>query len=379
MGEESYHPGLEGVIAGETEICCVDQGQLLYRGYDIAELAQHACFEEVAFLLLHGELPTPAQLSLFRGYLDGHRELPGAVVDMLRAIPPQAPMMDVLRTGVSMCGHFNTCVAQGRSSLICRAERVLAVVPGLIAARLRLLAGQRPLEYKPGLSHAAQFIYQAFGREPTALEEKILNLTMVLYAEHEFNASTFAARVCTSTLSGLHSSVVAAIGTLKGPLHGGANEAALRLIMQFQSAEQARAWVEEAIANKTKIMGFGHRVYRNGDHRAFILEPYVDELARARDEVWRAEIYHAIKQTVWERKQIHPNVDYPCGLVYHFLGFPIDTFTPLFVAARVSGWCAHIIEQHENNRIIRPRSRYVGPAPRAFVPLKERREALVTS
>ncbi|MEW6198118.1 MAG: citrate/2-methylcitrate synthase [Planctomycetota bacterium] len=369
---EVYHPGLEGVIAGETAICCVEQGRLLYRGYDIVDLAQHASFEECAFLLLHGELPTPEQLLLFRQQIDGERELPRAVIDMLRAIPRQAPMMDVLRTGVSLCGNFSSAISQGTSSLLTRATRVLAAVPSLIAARLRLLDGQSPLDPKPGLSHAGQFIYQAFGRDPTPLEEKILNLTLVLYAEHEFNASTFAARVCTSTLSGLHSSVVAAIGTLKGPLHGGANEAALELIQRFRNAADARKWVLDALARKEKIMGFGHRVYRNGDHRAFILEPYVDELATMRNEQWRAEVYHAIKDTVWEQKKLYPNVDYPCGLVYYFLGFPPDVFTPLFVMARVAGWCAHIIEQHQNNRLIRPRSRYVGPPPRAYVPLSGR-------
>lgn len=369
---EVYHPGLEGIIAGETAIGCVEQGKLLYRGYDIAELAEHASFEECAFLLLHGELPTPEQLAMFRGQIDGERELPGAVVDVLRAIPRQAPMMDVLRTGISLCGNFSSAKSQGRSSLLTRAVRVLAAVPSLIAARLRVMDGKWPLEPKPGLSHAGQFIHMAFGREPTALEEKILNLTLVLYAEHEFNASTFAARVCTSTLSGLHSSVVAAIGTLKGPLHGGANEAALNLINQFTSGAEARDWVADTLDKKGKIMGFGHRVYRNGDHRAFILEPYVDELARMRDEEWRAEVYHAIKQTVWEKKKLYPNVDYPCGLVYYFLGFPTDIFTPLFVMARVSGWCAHIMEQHEHNRLIRPRSRYVGAPPRKYVALAER-------
>ena len=367
-----YSPGLEGIIAGETAICSVEQGRLLYRGYDIADLAQHASFEEVAFLLLQGELPTAEQLTLFRQQIDGERELPGAVVEVLRAIPRQAPMMDVLRTGVSLCGNFSSARAQGRSSLLVRAVRVLAAVPSLIATRMRVLEGKSPLEPRPGLSHAGQFIYQACGRPPTELEEKILNLTLVLYAEHEFNASTFAARVCTSTLSGLHSSVVAAIGTLKGPLHGGANEAALALIQQFTSAATARKWVLDTLAAKGKIMGFGHRVYKNGDHRAFILEPYVDELAKMRDEQWRAEIYHAIKDTVWEQKKLYPNVDFPCGLVYYFLNFPPDIYTPLFVMARVSGWCAHIIEQHQHNRIMRPNSRYTGPAARPYTPLAQR-------
>jgi len=369
---DAYHPGLEGVIAGETSICCVEQGRLLYRGYDIADLARHASFEECAFLLLHGELPTPQELTLFQQQIDGERELPGAVVDVLRAIPRQAPMMDVLRTGVSLCGNFSSARSQGRSSLLTRAVRVLAAVPALIAARLRAMDGKWPLEPKPGLSHAGQFIYMAFGREPTELETRVLNLTLVLYAEHEFNASTFAARVCTSTLSGLHSSVVAAIGTLKGPLHGGANEESLKLIQRYASAAEARKGVLDALARKEKIMGFGHRVYRNGDHRATILEPYVDKLAEMRNEQWRAEVYHAIKQIMWDEKKLHPNVDYPCGLVYHFLGFPTDIFTPLFVTARVAGWCAHIIEQHQHNRLIRPRSRYTGPALRTYQPLIDR-------
>lgn len=369
---EVYSPGLEGVIAGETAICCVDQDRLLYRGYDIADLAEHASFEECAFLLLHGALPTVEQLALFREQIEGERELPGAVVDVLRAIPRQAPMMDVLRTGVSLCGNFSSAKSQGRSSLITRAVRVLAEVPSLIAARLRAMDGKWPLEPKPGLSHAAQFFWLAFHREPTPLEEKVLNLTLVLYAEHEFNASTFAARVCTSTLSGLHSSVVAAIGTLKGPLHGGANEAALQMILPFCAPDQARKWTEDALASGGKIMGFGHRVYKSGDHRAHILEPYVDELAKARNEPWRAAVYHAIKQVVWEKKHLFPNVDYPCGLVYHFLGLPPDIYTPLFVMARVAGWCAHIIEQHEHNRLIRPSSRYVGPPPRPWLPLASR-------
>lgn len=370
--EQIYRPGLDGVIAGETAVCSVEQGGLFYRGYDIRELAAHASFEEVAFLLLYGELPTQSQLSIFRRHMDGHRELPGGVIDVLRVIPRQAPMMDVLRTAVSMCGHFNPCVGQDHDSLLCRAERIVALIPGLIAARLRLVNGKDPVVHKPGLSHAAQFIHQALGRAATPLEEQILNLTLILYAEHEYNASTFAARVCTSTLSGMHSSVVAAIGTLKGPLHGGANEAAMKLMDRYRSGDEARAGILEALERKEKIMGFGHRVYREGDHRAFILEPYVDRLAEARDQKWRADVYHAIKDTVWEQKRIHPNVDYPCGLVYFLLGFPLDIYTPLFVASRVSGWCAHIIEQHENNRIIRPRSKYTGPAARPYVPLDKR-------
>lgn len=372
MTQEIFSPGLEGVIAGETAICSVEQDGLNYRGYAVADLAAHASFEEVAYLLLSGELPTPQELVLFKSHVDARRELPGPVVDLLRLIPRATPMMDVLRTAVSMCGHFDACQSAHRDPLLCGAERMLAVVPGIIAARLRILAGKPLVAPKLGLSHAEQFIWQAFERHASALEAKLLNLTFILYAEHEYNASTFAARVCTSTLSDLESAIVAAIGTLKGPLHGGANEAAIHLINRFRSAAEARQGIKDALARKEKIMGFGHRVYRNGDHRAFILEQYIPPLAEARGLTWKAEVFQAIKETVWNEKKIHPNVDFPCGLAYYLLDFPIDCYTPLFVAARVSGWCAHVIEQHRNNRLIRPRSRYVGPPARKYVPLAQR-------
>lgn len=370
--EELYRPGLEGIIAGETAISSVEQDSLTYRGYRIDELAEQASFEEVAYLLLHGELPTAAQLRSFCAELDEYRTLPGPVVDVIAAIPRHAGGMDVLRTAVSMCGHFDPAEGDSRPALVRRSTFLLAVVPSIIAARLRLLDGKSLVPPQPGLSHAAQFFHLAFGKTPAPLEERILNLTLVLYAEHEFNASTFAARVCASTLSDLFSAIVAGIATLKGPLHGGANEEAIKLINQFRSADEARRWTEEALKGKFKVMGFGHRVYKHGDHRARILEKYVDVLAQQRNERWRADVYHAIKNTVFERKGIYPNVDYPCGLVYFFLGLPIDIYTPLFVASRVSGWCAHVIEQRSDNRIIRPRSRYTGPPPRPYVPLAQR-------
>ncbi len=369
---ELYRPGLEGIIAGETMISTVEQDSLAYRGYPIDQLAEHASFEEVAHLLLRGELPSAGQLQQFSHEIDRHRKLPAAVIETLRSIPPEVPGMDVLRTVVSMCGHFQKYDGEDVEHLYQQAAVILAVVPSIIAARVRLVKGQTPLEPKPGLSHAAQTLYLMFGREPSALETRLINLTYVLYAEHEFNASAFAARVCASTLSDLWSAIVTGIGTLKGPLHGGANEEAIHLINQFQSADQARAWTEEALVKKSKISGFGHRVYKNGDHRARILEQDLVKLAPGRADAFKLDVYFAIKNTVWERKQIHMNVDYPCGLTYYWLGLPIDTYTPLFVASRVSGWAAHYLEQFTNNRIIRPRSRYTGPALRDYVPLAKR-------
>jgi citrate synthase len=367
--QEIYSPGLEGVIAGETEISTIDNDQLAYRGYRIKDLSDRASFEEVAYLLLHGELPNRQQLDRFCAELDRHRALPDEVLGTIRAIPPRAGGMDVLRTAVSMLGHFDPAGgADTRDALVTQATHVLAAVPSIIAARLRYLGGKTPVAPKPGLSHAAQFFHLAFERTPSALEQRILNLTFILYAEHEFNASTFAARVTTSTLSDMYSALVTGIGTLKGPLHGGANEEAIKLINRFQSAAEARAWVVEGLERKAKIMGFGHRVYKHGDERAHILEPYIYELGKARDEMWKTQVYDAIRDTMMEKKAIHPNVDYPCGLVYYFMGLPTDVYTPLFVASRVSGWAAHIIEQYTHNRIIRPRSRYTGPPMRAYVP-----------
>ncbi len=370
--EELYRPGLEGIIAGETSVSTVEQDDLAYRGYTIEDLSKHASFEEVAYLLLYDDLPTQSQLDGFVAQINAHRELPGPVVDTLRAIPQNVNGMDMLRTAVSMLGHFDPIAGEGHDQDVERAIHVLAAVPTMIATRLRLGAGQDPVSPKPGLSHAGQFLYQAFGSEPTALHEKVLDLTLTLYAEHEYNASAFAARVCTSTLSDFYSAIVSGIGTLKGPLHGGANEAAMEMISRFGSGPEAEAWAHHAIANKEKIMGFGHRVYKNGDHRARILEPYTRQLGEAKGEQFRVDVYDAIKDTMWNEKKIYPNVDYPCGLAYFFMDLPIDVYTPLFVASRVTGWAAHIIEQRSNNRLIRPRSRYVGPAIRPYKPVSER-------
>ncbi len=370
--EQLYRPGLEGIIAGETDVSAVQQDSLNYRGYPIEELADHASFEEVAYLLLHGELPNRSQLSDFRALLDKHRSLPREVVDTLRGIPKSAPGMDVLRTGISMAGHFCPIQGDDKPALLEKAARILAIVPSLIGARLHLLAGKEPVAPRAGLSHSAQTLWLAFGKEPGALAEKILNLTLVLYAEHEFNASAFACRVTASTLSDIYSAMVTGVGTLKGPLHGGANEETIHMMRQFKSADDARAWTANALATKQKVSGFGHRVYKNGDHRARILEKEMEKLAPGRPDRHLLDVYFAIKNTVFESKKIHMNVDYPCGLTYYWLDLPLDIYTPLFVASRVSGWAAHYIEQFTNNRIIRPLSRYTGPAQRSFVPIDRR-------
>ncbi|RJP36391.1 MAG: bifunctional 2-methylcitrate synthase/citrate synthase [Phycisphaerales bacterium] len=363
MGE--FKPGLEGVIAGQTDICCVDQGKLLYRGYPIAELAEKASFTQVAHLLLYGELPTESQHAEFVSMLDGFHGLAPGVIEAIRRIPKQAPMMDVLRTGVSMAGHFDPVAGASPEDLRRRAVWLLAVCSDVVATRFRLINGKEPVPPRPGLPHAAQILYMCHGSPPDDTSARLLELTLILYAEHDFNASTFACRVIGSTESDMVSSVVGAIGALKGPLHGGANEKAMELILQFKSAQEADAWVRDVLARKGKVMGFGHRVYKHGDHRAHILEREMRQLAKEKGRQDLVAIYDAIKDPIVNKdKPIYPNVDYPCGLTYYLMDLPLDLYTPLFVCSRVSGWCAHYIEQQTDNRIYRPLSHYTGPAVR---------------
>ncbi len=362
--DKGYSPGLAGVIAGETTVACVDQGVLLYRGYPIEQLADKTTFEEVAHLLLFDELPNAAQLAELKGKLDKYRVLEPKLVDALRQIPNEAPMMDVLRSMVSYVGHFDPISGDEPDDLRERSIWLAAQIGAIIPARFRLLNGKEPVDQKPGLSHAAQILYQAHGEDPTDLAARIIDLTLVLYAEHDFNASTFTARVICSTMSDMTSAVVGAIGALKGPLHGGANEAAMEMLQRFKTADEASAWLKDAVAKKEKVMGFGHRVYKHGDHRARILEAELRKLAEEKGEQNWMAIYDAIKDPMVNEKKIFPNVDYPCGLTYYLLDLPLDLYTPLFVASRVTGWCAHIIEQSMDNRIYRPLSIYEGPKER---------------
>jgi len=370
--EKTFSPGLAGVIAGETSVACVDQGVLLYRGYPIEELAEKATFEEVAYLLLYGALPNESQLADLNAALESYRPLNPAIIDALRQIPSDTPMMDVLRSMVSYAGHFDPTDGEDPDTQRSRAVWLTAQIGGIIAARYRLLNGKEPVDPKPGLSHAAQILYQARGEEPDALATRIIDLTLVLYAEHDYNASTFTGRVITSTMSDMVSSVTGAIGALKGPLHGGANEAAMEMLEQFSSPEEAAEWIAGAFDRKDKIMGFGHRVYKNGDHRARILEVELRKLAEQKGADKWMGIYDAIKEPMVNDKKIFPNVDYPCGLTYFLLDLPLDLYTPLFVASRITGWSAHIIEQTMDNRIFRPLSIYTGDKEKPVPAISER-------
>ncbi|MCS6850618.1 MAG: citrate synthase [Gemmataceae bacterium] len=361
---EIYSPGLEGVIAGETAISTVEGG-LRYRGYPVGELVAKCCFEDVAYLLLHGDLPTAAQRDDFHNRLAAARRLPEPLRDLLRALPRDVTPMDALRSAVSIVAHFDPDVADNSPAANRRkAERLLAQIPTAIAAQYRLSRGLPLVPPRQELSKAANFLWMLRGVEAPPEHVRAFDVSLILYAEHEFNASTFTARVVVSTESDLHSGVVAAIGALKGRLHGGANEKVMDLLRAAGGPETAEAWLRAALARKERIMGFGHRVYKTGDVRAGILKEHVARLAAAAGQTRWEETAEIIERLMAQEKNLYPNLDWPAGRLYHVLGLEPELYTPIFVISRISGWCAHIMEQLANNRLIRPRARYIGPAAR---------------
>jgi citrate synthase len=369
---EIYSPGLEGVIAGETAISTVVDG-LRYRGYPVTELAEKATFVEVAYLLLHGELPSVQQLAEFQKRVAAARCLPSALINLLGAVPPAAPSMDVLRSAVSVLAHFDPDTADSsRDADLRKAERLLGQIPVAIATHYRISKGQPPIAARPDLGHAANFLYMLRDREPSAADARALDVSLILYAEHEFNASTFTARVVCSTESDLHASIVAAIGALKGRLHGGANEKVMELLEKTGGPTNAEKWLREALARKERIMGFGHRVYKAGDVRAGILKTYARKAAEASGSLQWEETAEIFERVLGAEKHLFPNLDWPAGRLYHALGLEIPLYTPIFVMSRVAGWSAHFIEQQEHNRLIRPRARYTGPAARSVTAIAER-------
>jgi 2-methylcitrate synthase len=365
--------GLAGVVAGRTSISTVGKEGvgLTYRGYSIEDLAEHATFEEVAWLLLRGELPTGSELDDFRGRLRGLRDLPDALRAVLELLPADAHPMDVLRTGCSALGTLEPEGA-GRSGLDV-AERLLAVFPSMLAAWYAFHDDGTRLEVvTDGPSIAGHFLELFYGRPPTETEERALDVALILYAEHEFNASTFAARIATSTLSDVYSAITAGIGTLRGPLHGGANEAAFELVDRFDSPDAAERGVLELLAKREKIMGFGHRVYRTRDPRSDIVQEWSRRLADATGDRRLYAVSERIDAVLAREKGLFPNLDFYSATAFHFLGLPTRFFTPLFVFSRTAGWSAHVLEQRGDNRLIRPTADYAGPAPRPFVSLAER-------
>jgi citrate synthase len=370
-----FAKGLAGVIAGQTSICSLD-GTLRYRGYAIEPLATAGDFEEVAWLLLHGDLPTRAEHAAFSARLSAAAQsLAPTVLDALArlaAASPQASVMDALRTGVSMLGLMEQDDTPGpRAALIAQAERLLGQTPAILAAWIDLTSGRTPRPWPAG-PIAKALLERLTDREPSPAHVALFGTTLVLYAEHEFNASTFAARTVASTGSDMHSAVTAAIGALKGPLHGGANERVLEVLGEIGSAERADAWVHEQFAAKRVVMGFGHRVYKDGDVRAKLLGRMCREMVRGTEAEALEELADRVERLMLEKKALKPNLDWPAARVYHALGLPVKVFTPIFVVARMSGWTAHVIEQIGDNRIIRPLSVYSGPPGRDYVPLAAR-------
>ncbi|WP_316519732.1 bifunctional 2-methylcitrate synthase/citrate synthase [Kitasatospora brasiliensis] len=365
------HRGLAGVVVDTTGISTVlqESNSLTYRGYPVQDLAAHRSFEEVAYLLWHGELPDRAQLLEFEARERALRPLDRTAAELLAKLPETCHPMDVLRTAVSFFGAEDPAEDDGRPAPnLTKSLTLLAKLPTVVAADQRRRRGLDPIPPSPDLGYAENFFRMCFGSVPAPEVVRCLEISLVLYAEHSFNASTFTARVVTSTLSDLYSAVTAAIGALKGPLHGGANEAVMHMLTEIGEPARAADWLDEALAAKRKIMGFGHRVYKHGDSRVPIMQAALDDLvARTTDpEAARlAALHTALREAVLERKGIHPNLDYPAGLAYHLMGFDTPVFTPIFVLSRITGWTAHITEQLTHNALIRPLASYHGPGRRA--------------
>ncbi|MBX3402199.1 MAG: hypothetical protein KF699_02190 [Phycisphaeraceae bacterium] len=378
--------GLEGVIAGQTAICSVEQGALIYRGYEIHDLAQNATFEDVAFVLLEGRKPEPHELSRFKGEVIKERAIPGMVIDFLKSAGPllksgSAVPMDVLRTAVSILGNMDPeSQSVAADANLRKSKRLLAKIPTIIGHMQNIIDG-RPIVAAetggdPSLSHAANLMYLMTGQKPSEEFARVIDVSLILYAEHDYNASTFTTRVIAGTLSDMHGAVCGGIAALKGPLHGGANEAAMEMLKEIMNdvgesgigTAKVDQWMDNAFATKRKLMGFGHRVYKNGDHRAPILHKLGRQIAAKNNanpgghsaNKW-FDLGEQVQKIMLEKKNIHPNVDFPCGLTYFTMGIPVPQYTPIFVASRITGWCAHIMEQHADNRLIRPIAQYVGP------------------
>lgn len=372
MTQEIYSPGLEGVIAGETAISTITGG-LQYRGYSIEDLGNHATFEEVAYLILYGDLPNRQQLAGFTQRLQSQAAIAPEIIAALRSIPADASMMDCMRTGASLLAHWDPEVNDsGHDANLRKSERLLAQLPTVLAARHRLRQGLAPVPPDPARPLADNLLWMLWNEPPSQRAVKAMDVSLILYAEHEYNASTFAARVICSTLSDLHSSITGAIGALKGSLHGGANERVMEVLAEVGSASKAEQWVRKALADKVRIMGFGHRVYKEGDPRARYLKTLCAELAAETGHQDMEQMADVIESIVVGEKKLPPNLDWPSARLYHYLKLPVDLYTPLFVVSRVVGWSAHVIEQLDNNRLIRPRARYTGELSKAWKPIEAR-------
>ena len=368
--------GLQDVVANESSICFIDgaRGILSYRGIDIHELAQRSTFEETTYLLWNGKLPTATELKQFTQELAAARTLPPQVVDFLRTLPKNASPMEVLRTAVSLLSTYETDAnSTTHEANLRKSFHLTAQIAMIVACFDRIRKGKNLVEPDPSLSHAANFLWMLNGEKPSDTATRALDIALILHADHELNASTFAARVIAATLSDLHSAITGAIGALKGPLHGGANEAVMRILYAIDKAnEDPVAYVKGMLDRKEKISGFGHRVYTTEDPRATHLRRMSEELGRDANPRWY-EMSRQIELFVKDQKKLNANVDFYSASTYTTLGIDIDLFTPIFAISRIAGWCAHVIEQHDDNRLIRPRADYTGPKyPAPYTPIEKR-------
>jgi citrate synthase len=369
--------GLEGVVATTSKICYIDgeQGVLAYRGIDIHELADHSTFEETCYLLWNGSLPTKSQLKELHEQLAAERKLDPAIIDMLRGLPKGAMPMDVLRTAVSALGLYDPEQKKGdHAANVSKSIRLTSQIAMIVAAYDRLRKGKDVVKPDPSLSHSANFLLMLNGAPPSDTAERALDIALILHADHELNASTFAARVTAATLSDMHSAITSAIGTLKGPLHGGANEAVFHILEEIDSRKADPVeYIRGLLAQKKKISGFGHRVYHTEDPRATHLRKMSEDLCKSSGQPKWFEMSRKIEQFIKSEKKLNANVDFYSASTYHVLGINVDLFTPIFAVSRISGWSAHVIEQLDDNRLIRPRADYIGPAyPQHWVPMDKR-------
>lgn len=374
--EANIHKGLDGVVVDSTAISKVmpEINSLVYRGYPVQELAEQCSFEEVAWLIWHGELPNQKELEAFRRIERARRQLSPNVLDVIRKSPRTAHPMDVLRTAISFLGMEDAIPERtDREANQNRAYELLAMIPTMIGAFCRFRKGQEFISPRDDLNIAENFFHVCFGKVPAPEVVRAFEVSLVLYAEHGFNASTFSARVVVSSLTDLYGGVTAGVASLKGQLHGGANEAVMRMLLEIGEPSRAREWMLKALAEKRKVMGFGHRVYKSGDSRVPTMKKYAQTMAAFTGQEKWLEIAAILEVTMIEQKNIYPNLDFPSGPAYYMMGVDIDMYTPIFVMARITGLTAHIMEQLDNNTLIRPLSSYTGPGERRVVPV-ERRE-----
>ena len=367
--------GLEDVVAATSAICEVDgkEGRLLYYGIDVKDLAAHSSFEETVYLLWQGRLPTRDELALFQEQLGAARALPAEVSRMLAGFPKEAVPMEVLRTAVSLLSMYDPDDQDNtREANVRKATRLVAQTPTIVAALQAIREGREPVAPRDDLSLAANFLYMLFGKEQDETTVHALDVALILHADHELNASTFAARVTAATLSDMYSAIVSAIGALKGPLHGGANEQVFKMLQAIGTPDRADSYLDDQFAAGKKVMGFGHRVYRTDDPRATVLRGISEQLGKERGDTTWYDISRNVERKVRADKKLYANVDFYSASAYHVMGIPTDLFTPVFAISRMAGWTAHILEQYGNNRLIRPRAEYTGPRNVPYVPISDR-------